>query len=75
MTRQIADDVLQAVKEDFDLQECVEYSGRKSYKIPVSAFSKFPDSLSTELKSLKKLSTSTTFGGKKGQRVRSSILN
>ena len=65
----IAMDVLDAVKTNC-LDEVFEYSGRGSYKIQVSSFSQFPDSVAGDLRSLRK--TSSTFGGIRGQKV---ILN
>ena len=62
----IAVDVLDAVKTHC-LDEVFEFSGRGSYKILVSSFSLFPDSVIGDLKSLRK--TSSTFGGIRGQKV------
>ena len=59
----IAVDVLDAVKTHC-LDEVFEFSGRGSYKILVSSFSQFPDSVIGDLKSLRK--TSSTFGGIRG---------
>lgn len=61
--------VLVAVKEN-NLERFLESTGttgRKNFKIPVSAFSMFPDSVAASLKTLKK--TSSTFGGTAGKKV------
>ena len=62
----IASDVLESVKK-LGLQRFVESSGRKGFKIPVFAFSMFPEPVATSLKSLSK--TSSTFNGKVGIKV------
>ena len=58
--------ILDSVKIE-KLQRVLEFSGRKSYKIPVNAFPQFPDHIASDLKSLKKVSS--TFAGKRGQKV------
>ena len=65
--KQATEEIIQAVKQ-YSLQRFVEFSSRNSYKIPVTAFPMFPDTVATMLKSMKK--HSTTFGGKRGQKVR-----
>ena len=58
--------ILDSVKSG-KLQRLLEFSGRRSYKIPVNAFPQFPDHVASDLKSLKKVSS--TFAGKRGQKV------
>ena len=66
----IAELVLGAVKQ-YGLGRFVESSGRNTLKIPVNKFSMFPSNVAAGLQTLKKVST--TFGGKIGQKVSSSI--
>ena len=62
----IARSVLEAIKEN-GLERFIASSGRKSFKIPVSALDMFPDAVEKQLKCLRK--TSSTFDGKIGQKV------
>jgi hypothetical protein len=64
--KEMASAVLAAIKEN-GLERFLESSGRKSFKIPVSAFNMFPEIVEKQLKSLRK--TSSTFDGKRGQKV------
>ena len=52
----------------FGLSRFVENNGTSSFKIPVCAFSKFPESVDSMLRGLKK--NSSTFGGKREQKVK-----
>ena len=49
------------------MERYIGSSGRKSFKIPVSALNMFPDTVEKHLKSLRK--TSSTFDGKIGLKV------
>ena len=63
---ELCKNVIDVINES-KLQQLVEYTGRESFKIKVASFSQFPQHVVEGLKTLKKISS--TFGGKKGQKV------
>ena len=69
--KNIARDVLEAVKEN-NLGGFVDSSGKKNFKILVSALPMFPVPIANQLKSLKKISS--TFDGKRGQKVNVTLV-